>query len=150
MAEIWKWVPGFEGLYEVSTHGQIKSYVKKIPKILSCGSSDGDYVLVRFFKDGKRYPKKVHQVVMETFVGPRPDDMEVRHRDGNCVNNNLTNLSYGTSSQNNYDRVLHGTHPNAVKTECPRGHQYTSENTKLGGPNNTWRWCIQCEKDRWR
>lgn len=64
----------------------------------------------------------VHQVVAEAFHGPRPAGLETRHLDGDLLNNRSENLAYGTHGDNVADSVLHGTHPNASKAECPVGH----------------------------
>lgn len=54
--------------------------------------------------------RRVHQLVLEAFVGPCPPGMEVRHfPDRDPANNNLSNLSYGTRVQNSFDKTLHGT-----------------------------------------
>ena len=50
----------------------------------------------------------VHSLVAATFLGPCPKRHEVRHLDGNGVNNRKTNLAYGTRSENNKDIVRHG------------------------------------------
>jgi hypothetical protein len=51
----------------------------------------------------------VHRLVLEAFVGPCPDGMECRHLDGNPSNNRLDNLAWGTHSENERDKVRHGT-----------------------------------------
>lgn len=67
------------------------------------------YVEICLVKNKQRYYKKVHRLVLETFVGPCPLKMECRHLDGNKQNNNLSNLCWGTASENQQDRVGHGT-----------------------------------------
>lgn len=57
--------------------------------------------------------------------------MYVRHLDGDPGNNSLTNLAYGTPSQNLLDSVAHGTHPHASKTHCRSGHPYDATNTRI-------------------
>ena len=52
----------------------------------------------------------VHRLILETFVGPCPDGMECRHLDGNPTNNNLSNLKWGTHSENVQDSIRHGTY----------------------------------------
>lgn len=95
-------------------------------------------------KLGKHQSRNVHVIVARTFVGPKPESLEVRHLDGNKLNNTATNLSYCTRSENNSDRVKHGVHPNANKTHCSRGHEYTEENTRM---YRNRRMCRQCQRD---
>ncbi|GAC81679.1 HNH endonuclease [Gordonia malaquae] len=75
----------------------------------------------------------VHRLVMETFVGPCPSGMEVRHLNGEPADNRLENLAYGTRSENVLDSVAHGTYRNAnsAKTHCPRGHEYVDSNVYI-------------------
>jgi hypothetical protein len=54
-------------------------------------------------------PRFVHELMLITFVGPRPAGMECRHLDGNPANNALSNLAWGTRSENSFDRFAHGT-----------------------------------------
>ena len=54
----------------------------------------------------------VHQMVAEAFIGPKPLGLEVRHLDGNRLNNHSCNLAYGTRRQNMLDAMKHGTHIN--------------------------------------
>ena len=51
----------------------------------------------------------IHTLVLEVFVGSRPNGMECRHIDGNRLNNHVSNLAWGTSSENHQDKILHGT-----------------------------------------
>jgi len=104
----------------------------------------------------KRY---VHQLVLEAFAGPCPAGQEVRHRNGRADDNRLENLHYGTRSANTLDKVAHGTHPQASKTRCKRGHEFTAENTLPNpytlpdGTTHIGRLCKACEYARhstWR
>lgn len=52
--------------------------------------------------------KKIHQLLLEVFVGPCPEGMQCRHLDGNPENNELKNLKWGTAKENAQDRVNHG------------------------------------------
>jgi len=57
----------------------------------------------------KQVTRTVHSLVLETFVGDRPEGCdEIRHLDGNTLNPQLTNLKYGTRKQNHADSELHG------------------------------------------
>ncbi len=68
------------------------------------------YYRVSLCKKGKSYIKLIHRLVLETFVGPCPKGMQCRHLDGNSQNNHLSNLKWGTPSDNRQDAVKHGTH----------------------------------------
>ncbi len=68
------------------------------------------YHEVTLRKDMKSHKKVIHRLVLEAFVGPCPEGMEARHvDDNNRINNNLTNLCWGTVQDNADDRVRHGT-----------------------------------------
>jgi len=108
--EVWLPVVGLEEYYHVSNLGRIKSLERTDrlgrfhPEGLLALPLIGRYCQVRFSVDGVVTPKRVHQVVMEAFVGPKPKGMEVRHKDDDGSNNELSNLCYGTSKQNSNDQ----------------------------------------------
>lgn len=79
----------------------------------------------------------VHRLVMQTFVGPRPEGLVILHRDDDTTNNSLSNLRYGTQGENVRQAVDAGTHRNVRKTTCPKGHPYDAMNGKH-------RRCRQC------
>lgn len=66
-------------------------------------------VVVNLRRDGKPRPFAVHALVLEAFVGPRPEGMECRHLDGDPTNNALANLAWGTRAENIADKRRHGT-----------------------------------------
>lgn len=66
------------------------------------------YLRTTLFRDAKRFIFGVHRLVLEAFVGPRPDGMECCHNDGNRQNNRLENLRWDTVKGNARDRELHG------------------------------------------
>lgn len=115
--EVWKPIPGHEG-YEVSNLGRARSLDRIIH---SAGDSTrGPYTrkwrgrALRLSPDASGYQGtypfgRIHSAVMLAFVGPCPDGLEVRHLDGKKHNNKLSNLIYGTQSQNEADKVRHGT-----------------------------------------
>lgn len=119
MKELWKDIPEYEGLYQASSRGQIKRIIgykclkERLLKQRLQHSEDtgrGNYWCVELCKDGRVRKHKVHRLILETFVGPRQHKQETRHLDGVVSNNWLSNLKYGTKSENTYDSVRHGTH----------------------------------------
>ncbi len=113
MIEIWKDIPGYKGIYQISNHGRIKriakcnrSYSGRIlSPVLNCG-----YFRVKLCVNGKQDTRKIHRLVLETFIGPCPDNCECCHMDGNSKNNHIENLRWDTRSNNMIDSVKHGTH----------------------------------------
>lgn len=151
MVEQWKAVVGYEGLYEVSNIGRVKSL--RTDKVLSpWKNKDGatDRLYVSLYKNRIRMHRTVHSLLMEAFVGPRPEGHNVLHKDGNASNNVLHNLRYGTQSENIYDAVVHNTHPQAVKTECPRGHALESPNLIPSLLKRGCRTCLACNRAKSR
>lgn len=147
-AEEWRPVDGYPR-YQISSLGRVLSTApfrgSTSPRILRHRYTTDGYPTVGIGRAGEpTRTRYVHHLILEAFVGPRPDGMEVRHLDGNPANCNLSNLRYGTASENGYDRVRHGTHPGAAKTHCPSGHPYDEQNTRYGGPKGRTRWCRAC------
>lgn len=106
MEEIWKPVVGFEGKYEVSNRGRVKSYVRKKGELLKPGFSSTGYLTVAL---GRGNSRTLHSLVAEAFIGTRPEGYEVLHADGTRTNNCVSNLSYGTRADNIQDSIKHGT-----------------------------------------
>lgn len=122
--ERWLPVPGWEELYEVSDLGRVRSLTRWTPagtrkgRMMKMNVDPSGYFQLGFRRNGKNRTQKVHQLVAAAFLGPRPEGMEVRHLDGDPLNNRLDNLAYGTPSENSQDSIRHGTHSNARKTHC--------------------------------
>lgn len=128
---VWMPVPGFEENYEVSDQGEVRSRPRAGTKggTLKPFRTRGDYLQVGFRNGtGKTY-RTVHWVVTAAFLGPRPAGLEVRHLDGDKENCALSNLTYGTRSENGRDKRQHGTDRNVNKTQCLQGHPYDEVNT---------------------
>ena len=142
----WCWVVGYEGLYEVSQHGEIRSNARPTTPggLLKPSVSAKGYLHVTLSKSGREVRKPIHALVAAAFLGPCPEGLQIRHLDGVKTNNTPANLAYGTSSQNRLDSVAHGTHNNARKERCPQGHEYTEENTYVG--SNGGRNCRTCHR----
>lgn len=123
VSEVWRSIPGFEGLYEASTHGQIRSERRVIAmrnggtcvrqgRILSQATKRNGYKQVTLVAaDSSRTSGMVHRLILLTFRG-KPDELVARHLDGDKSNNMLANLRWGTYSQNNKgDKYQQGTMP---------------------------------------
>lgn len=122
---MWAEIPGFPG-YWASDNGHVKSVRCVLKPWLSAG-----YPTVQLRRDGTSSKVHVHRLVLMAFRGVPAGLMDGCHVDGNRLDNRLTNLYWGTRSQNILDQVKHGTHNNASKTHCPAGHPYSAENTYL-------------------
>ena len=107
--ETWKPVVGFEGLYEVSDLGRVRSLLRVRPKILQPGVGRGGYQIVSLYRRGTKKSKTVHALVLGSFVGPRKIGFECCHNNGVRNDNRLINLRYDTTAGNQRDRVPHGT-----------------------------------------
>lgn len=145
--EIWRPVPGYEGRYQVSNLGRVRSLRTKRVRHASgevervrawfqmklqlsnrsssyrkqCIKEPQPYVSVLLVKNDSKKHINVHRLVMLSFVGPCPQGMCVDHKDGNKHNNRLSNLEYVTLSENlrrAYASGLHlGPHRKAVLVE---------------------------------
>lgn len=155
MTETWRPVSGYEGLYEVSDQGHVRSLDRRVRtrgggtaprrgKVLSAKRGSRGYPLVTLCRGGIKSSAHVHSLMMLAFRG-EPHGRLVRHLDGDQTNNVLTNLAYGSGSDNSHDSVAHGTHRNASKVECIRGHPFNAVNTYIA-PDGSRR-CRQC---RWK
>lgn len=116
--EEWRPVLGAEDSYEVSDLGRVRS----VDRYVRCGwrGAGRRLVLGRILRPGrmvsghlsvaigKNNSRTVHSLVMQAFVGPPPEGLEVRHLDGVPSNNVRSNLKYGTRSENIEDDYRHG------------------------------------------
>ena len=123
--EIWKDVPGYEGCYQVSNEGRVKSLAREVavPRtrwgsqgtrkvneaVMSLQTDSRNRVFVALRKDGAGKRFTVASLVAAAFIGPRPEGMLVLHGDGVSTNNRADNLRYGTHVDNMDDARLHGT-----------------------------------------
>lgn len=154
--KIWKDIPGYIGLYQISDLGNVKSlsygckinkndmskifemygnnisltniankfnitstHIRRIiknpdkflnrEKILKTYKEKSGYLLIHLFKNRKSKTYRIHELVLLTFIGVKPDSMECCHNDGNPGNNHISNLRYDTKRNNWNDSVLHGT-----------------------------------------
>lgn len=145
--EEWRPVVGYEGFYEVSDQGRVRSlhrgepYVLKPIKIVS-----GGYLTVALSRNNAQTMSRIHRLVLLAFVGEAPDGMVACHNDGDPTNNRLSNLRWDTYSENIHDVVRHGNHFGANKTHCPRGHEYSGNNLRVK-PSEGRRRCKTCIRE---
>ena len=97
--EIWKDIPNYEGMYQVSNLGRVRSLWFGNERVLKLGfSGRGGYHLVVLCKGGAKKNKSIHRLVMLAFVGE--SDLQVNHKNGIKTDNRLENLEYCTASEN--------------------------------------------------
>ena len=115
MDKRWRPVTGWEEFYRVSELGEVVS----LPRVTRQGYFAGGpltpwlvagYPVVRLSGgQGRRKIRAVHLLVLEAFSGPRPPGQEARHLDGVRAHCWLSNLAWGTHSENEMDKIQHGT-----------------------------------------
>lgn len=118
--EIWKDVVGWEGFYQVSNLGRVKSLTRRVVRsdgrvcwcqgqILKLNTSHNQgYLMVSLVRNSKYTHRLVHHLVLEAFVGPRIGKQEGCHEDGIKRNNRADNLRWDSRQGNCKDRVKHG------------------------------------------
>lgn len=105
-----QWLPavGWERFYRVSSLGRVYS-LHQTGRLVTGMRVRGGYRVLKV-RDGERQANlMVHRMVLEAFCGPRPDGQEVRHRNGIPDDNRADNLCWGTKTENQADRITHGT-----------------------------------------
>ena len=111
--ESWRPYPGWEGWYEASDKGRARSVNRIVVdrngrrsrwrgKILAPGLGGAGYLVIRFYRPGEQVTKNMHEIVLETFVGPCPPGQQARHGPrGPLFNWWPEDLCWGTSAENN-------------------------------------------------
>ena len=154
---IWKQAPGHAG-YEVSDTGLVRRtrLIDPYGRVVSeaclinqslTGPRKSQYYEVSMgtSEPTVRTRRKVHHLVLEAFVGPRPSGHVGRHLDDDRSNNTRANLAWGTQARNVEDMVRNGGHWNTRKTACKRGHDLTADNIYTYSGS---RKCKTCARDR--
>lgn len=132
--EIWKDIKGYEGLYQVSSFGNVKS--KR--KVLSKRVTNSGYISIGLWKKGKRKEKLAHRLVAEAFIN-NPNKLPIiNHIDENKINNNVKNLEWCSHSYNT--NVYTKNHIEEIKEKASR----CKLNTKYG---NTYKNILQSTLD---
>ena len=118
MSEMWKDIKGYEGIYQVSDLGRVKSLERLVKRedkdvlvrerILKPHLTKRKVTKVCLHKNGKQKTFNVHTLVTNSFLGERPEGYHVCHSDGDPSNNTLDNLRYDTISENRIDIYRYG------------------------------------------
>jgi hypothetical protein len=125
MFELWRNIPGYEDLYQVSNFGNVHSkdriVVDDYRGTVRSRRLRGKVIRTRMYdnyghlavglstQNRNKRTWSVHQLVLLAFVGKCPTGLEIRHIDGQAWNNRLDNLVYGTHTENEHDKIEHGT-----------------------------------------
>lgn len=142
MSEEWREIPGYEGLYEVSSIGRVRSLDRVSMrngrpvrrrgrmKLLSRQDQRHGHLTTKLTDCGGR-PRaaRVHHLVALAFIGPRPEGMQVCHHNDDPTDNRVENLRYDTPAANVADSIRNGRNFKSQVTHCPQGHEYTTANT---------------------
>jgi len=140
---MWKSVVGYEGLYEVSDEGEVRTLEREVVysndachtvrarRLNPCFDKDG-YPVVALCGKGKEVQRSVHRLVLEAFIGPKPEGAVTRHLDHSRNNNRLENLCYGTPKENSADMIANPTyvHPRTGAKLSPEVRAKISESQK--------------------
>lgn len=130
MIEEWRDIEGYEGLYQVSNTGRVKSLSHKIKANISGGVRYTEehfkilhkgwhgYIWVALCKEAKSKTFSVHRLVAKAFVPNINDYPAINHIDGNKENNNASNLEWCTNAQNSRHAIEHGLINSAKKVRC--------------------------------
>lgn len=104
MDEIWKDIEGYEGWYSISNFGNVRrdkpEHNTFIGKILKNSISPRGYITTTLTKNGIMKSFSVHSLVAKHFIGDRPEDYTINHKDCNKTNNHIYNLEYVTHKEN--------------------------------------------------
>lgn len=126
--EVWKPIPGYEGLYEVSDLGRVKSIKYGKEMILRPGKTRKGYLRVGLYKDEKRKYLYVHRLVWEAFNGPIPKGMQINHLSEEKTDCRLENLSLVSCREN----INWGSHNRRVgKALSKMVEQHTLDNIHI-------------------
>lgn len=124
MPELWRDVIDYEGLYQVSNLGQLRSRDRIVQYVCNGQSitrtykgrkkrlqiSPSGYLQVTLSKEGRQRTFRVHKIVALAWLGSRPLQHVIRHGPDGQLDNSVSNLCYGTKTEDAYDRRRDGTH----------------------------------------
>lgn len=114
----WRSIIETDGLYEVSSCGQVRR--KGNPPLKLISNHDG-YSVVSIYVGGRYVQRRVHRLVAQAFIGDVPfEGAEVAHKDGTRSHNAVDNLRWDTRAGNQKDRLAHGTHSRGARSYCAK------------------------------
>lgn len=155
MAETWKPIPKWEGYYEVSDRGRIRSVDRTITtkagwnqflrgQVMSQHANDYGYLYSMACRGNMQKRIWVHRAVLEAFVECRPEGKVCMHIDNDPTNNTVENLRWGTQQENIQQCVREGRQHNMNKTHCKRGHPFATWNLAPSALAQGKRACLAC------
>ena len=161
--EVWKPIAGYEGLYEVSNQGRVRSLDRvvlrkngqsqlcrgrllKPYKKKKVAKDGGHYETLFLSRDGIARQFYVHHIVLGAFAGERGEHECARHLNDNPSDNRASNLVWGSLSENQIDRIRNGNNEKVLQTHCKRGHQLSPPNLVKEPEGVTGRRCLACKR----
>lgn len=134
--EVWKDIEGYEGLYQVSNMGNVKSVGYGKERVLKFGKNNDGYLRVVLYKEGKGKTHKVHRLVAQAFI-PNPENKEqIDHLNTIRTDNRVENLRWVTPKENNNNPLT-------------KEHRNVNRNVniyKIKGGNNGRARKVYCDK----
>jgi len=106
--------------YQIGDDGSVRIQTKGIWRHLSLITTRHGYMVVSLHNNGVKTQRRVHQLVLEAFIGPRSPGQITRHLNGCRADNRLENLTWGTHKENEFDKDRHGTKMRGVKNHQHR------------------------------
>jgi hypothetical protein len=142
--EIWKDIKGYEGLYQVSNLGRVRSNYRRVVnhksgstrlcagKLMVAWDNGNGYLTVSLSKSGKRKNHYVHRLVASAFIENRGTGKYINHIDFNKYNNNATNLEWCTQRENVEHSAIHMKHPKSKCKPSSTGVKYVHKRISRG------------------
>lgn len=158
--EHWLPIAGYEGAYEVSDLGRVRGLDREMVaadgvlqsrrgRVLQTSRMRSGHMQASLWSNNVATLIYVHRLVLLTFIGPPPPDMECCHNNGDPADNRLINLRWASHLDNMDDKRRHGTHHNTIKTACSQGHLLQHPNLKRWNLEvKGHRRCLACDRAR--